>query len=433
MEGQALASKLMVELCGARPVGGTIDVGGPGPALKTVRLRDARTAGLLGEAIPRAESAAILERLGFGVAEAGDGLDVTVPPWRRRDVYREADLIEEVARIHGLESLPSTLPSRRDATGRLTVAQRLRRRAQDALVGCGLSEAVGWSFVAPDLADRLTLPATDPRRRAVALVNPLSEDQSVMRTTLLGSLLDALRHNTARGMEDVRLFEYGAVYLAREDNGAEPLPDERQHLAALLTGSLRPASWRESEPPRADFFAAKGVLETLLRALRVEWVVEPAGEPFLHPGRSAAVVVSAERIGWLGELHPVVAAAWDLPQVAGFELDFGALARAATAVPSYEDVTSYPGIRQDLAVVLADTVPAGEVVGVVREAGGALLRAAEVFDVYRGAQVGEGRVSLALRLEFRAADRTLTDEEVTAPREKIVAALADKLGGEIRA
>jgi phenylalanyl-tRNA synthetase beta chain len=433
MEAQAVASKLMIELCGARPVGGTIDVGGPGPALKTVRLRDARTEGLLGKAIPRAESAAILERLGFDVAEAPDGLDVTVPPWRRRDVYREADLIEEVARIHGLETLPSTLPSRHDATGRLSVPQRLRRRAEDALTGCGLHEAVGWSFVAPDMADRLTLPATDPRRRAVTLLNPLSEDQSVMRTALLGTLLDALRHNIARRMEDVRLFEYGAVYLAREGNGAEPLPDERQHLAALLTGELRPASWRESQPPRADFFAAKGVLAALMNTLRVEWAVEPADEPFLHPGRSAAVLAGGERIGWLGEIHPSVAATWDLAQTAGFELEFGALARAATPVPNYEDVTSYPAIRQDLAVVVADTVPAGDVVGVVRDAGGKLLRAAEVFDVYRGAQVGEGRVSLALRLEFRAPDRTLTDEEAAAPRERIVAALKDKLGGEIRA
>lgn len=475
MEGQAVASRLMVELCGARPVGGTIDVGGwagPAPA-RTVRLRDARTAGLLGTAIERDEAATILARLGFDAAQAPDGLDVTVPSWRRGDVYREADLIEEVARIHGLDTLPITLPSRRGATGRLTVAQRLRRRAEDALAGCGVSEAVGWSFTAPDLPDRLTLPAADPRRRAVTLVNPMSEDQSSMRTTLLGSLLGSVRHNRARGMEDVRLFEYGAVYLAREGNGSEPLPDERQHLGAVLTGALRPGSWREAEPPRAGFFAAKGVLAAVMDALRIEWKVEAAAEPFLHPGRSAAVLVRGgrdgagperaapgaadppsdgsgptaagpaeaapageagwTRAGWLGELHPAVADAWDLPSAAGFELDFGALARAAVAVPTYEDVTSYPAVRQDLAVVVAETVPAGDVVGVVREAGGSLLRAADVFDVYRGAQVGEGRVSLALALEFRAPDRTLTEDEVAARREKIVAALAERLGGEIRA
>ena len=447
LEGQAIATRLMVELCGARPVGGTIDVyaeaARASAAPVTLRLREARVAGLLGAAVPRAEQVELLERLGFGVAEAADGLDVTVPHWRRGDVTREADLVEEVARLWGLEKLPVTLPSRRGATGRLTPEQRLRRRAEDALVGAGLNEILGWSFAAPDLVDRLGLPAGDPRRNVVALRNPMSEDQSVLRTTLLGSLLDVVRRNRAREAGDVRVWELGAIYLARDTaardgNGRVPgldrLPDERRHLAAVLSGRLRPASWRDPEPPLADLYAVKGVLGVLLGALRVPWSVEPAREPFLHPGRAARVLVGdGEPAGWLGELHPSVAAAWDLEGGAGFELDFDVLARAAVAVPDYEDLISFPAVRQDLAVVVAAGVPAAAVTAVVRKAAGPLLRRAEVFDVYRGAQVGEGRASLALRLEFRAGDRTLTDEEVAGRREAIVAALARELGGELRA
>jgi phenylalanyl-tRNA synthetase beta chain len=441
LDGQALAHRLMVELCGARVSGGTVDIGGPGPAPPTLRLRDARVSGLLGADVPRADSARILSALGFGVRDAHDGLDVDVPVWRRADVTREADVIEEVARLWGLEKLPVTLPSRRGTTGRLSPGQRLLRRAEDALVGAGVFEAVGWSFAAPDLPDRLRIPAGDPRHDAVRLRNPMSEDQSTLRTTLLGSLLDSLRRNGARGMHDVRLFEYGGVYLAGERTGEKtvveqrsaPLPEERTHLAALLTGAVRPATWRDSEPQDVDFFAAKAVLAALLDALRVPWSVERAAEPFLHPGRSARVLVAGEPAGWLGEVHPAVAADWDLGTVAGFELDWATVEPHAVTVPRHADVTSFPSVRQDLAVIVPDDVPAAEVVAVVRAAGGALLRSAEVFDVYRGAQVGEGRASLALRLDFGAGDRTLTDEEVAQRREKIVAALAERLGGELRA
>ena len=439
LEGQAVATQLMIELCGARPVGGTIDVGGPGPEPLALRLRDARTERLLGAPVPRADAARILAALGFGVAEADDGLDVRVPAWRRADVTREADLIEEVARIWGLDKLPPTLPSRRGAVGRLAPEQRLRRRAEDALTGAGLSEAVGWSFTSPEVARRLGLPGD-----AVVLENPMSEDQSVMRTTLAGSLLDALRRNRSRGFEDVRLFEYGAVYLPPGGDAAptgnpwypvrDPaLPSERTRLGALMTGRVRPASWGDPEPPGTDFFAAKAVLATLLDALRAEWDVAPGSpQPFLHPQRAATVRIAGAEAGWLGELHPSVAAAWDLEGVAGFELDLGALAPAARAVARYEDLTSFPAIRQDLAVVVPGDVPAARVLEVIRRAGGALLRDAAVFDVYRGAQVGEGRASLAVRLEFRAPDRTLTDEEVAERRAKIVAALADQVGGELR-
>jgi phenylalanyl-tRNA synthetase beta chain len=215
--------------------------------------------------------------------------------------------------------------------------------------------------------------------------------------------------------------------------GEQRIPDERSHLGDLLTGAARPAGWDQPRPPKVDVFAAKGVLEAVLGALRVDWSVQPASRPFLHPGRGADILVSGQVAGWLGELHPTVAAHWDLDGAAGFELDMPMVLRAADEVPIYRDLTSFPSVRQDIAVAVAEDVPAARVLEVVRAAAGDLLEHAEVFDVYRGAQVGEGRMSLALRLEFRAPDRTLTDEDVAERREAIVAALRDELGGELRA
>jgi phenylalanyl-tRNA synthetase beta chain len=446
LEGLASSSVLMTEVVGATLLDGTIDVGRRSGDPVMVRLRDSRVSGLLGQAVPRQRSGEILEALGFAVSEAEDGLVARVPHFRRHDVTREADLVEEVARIDGLERLPATLPSRRGAVGVLTSAQRLLRRAEDTLTGLGLDEIVGWSFTGRDVNEALGLP------EGIALENPMTEEQSVMRTTLLGSLLEAARHNVRRGAENLWFFEAGDVYLpAHEDqepygDWAPPvgspgwialreqrIPDERSHLGVLLTGAVRPAGWDQPRPPKVDVFAAKGVLEAVLGALRVQWSVQPATRPFLHPGRAADILVDGRVAGWLGELHPTVAARWDLDGAAGFELDMPVVLRAADEVPIHRDLTSFPSVRQDIAVAVADDVPAAEVLDVVRGAAGNLLEHAEVFDVYRGAQVGEGRMSLALRLEFRAPDRTLTDEEVAERREAIVTALREKLGGELRA
>jgi phenylalanyl-tRNA synthetase beta chain len=437
LEAQAVATRLLVELCGATVRPGTLDVAGPAGwdrANQVIRLRDARVPALLGAEIPRARSAEILTALGFATADAGDGLDVTVPHFRRNDVTREADLIEEVARIDGVDKLPATLPLRRGAAGRLTPWQRLRRTAADTLAGAGLHEVIGWSWSAPDLADRLRLPDGDPLRQAIAVENPMSAEHGLLRTTLLGGLLDVTRHNVTRGIADVAIFESGAVFNRSDDQ----LPHEPHMLGALLTGAVRRPTWTESQPPQADFFAAKGVLAHLLDTLRVTWRVEPGSEPFLHPGRSAQVLVCPHGggdevvVGWLGELHPSVAADWDLERTAGFMLDLNVAIAAVPGPALYEDYTSFPEVRQDLAVVLDDTVPAAEVVRVVREAGGPLLADAEVFDVYRGAQVGEGKVSLAVRLAFRSSERTLTDEEVAQRRGAIEEALSG-LGGSLRA
>jgi len=429
-DAQAVSTRLMLDLAGARLVPGTIDVGGEGPPPKTIRLREAQVERLLGAPISRARCAEILNALEFATVDADDGLDVTVPTFRRADVTREADLIEEVARLDGLDKLPVTLPSRHGASGLLTARQRFRRGAVDALAAQGLNEIVGWSFAHPDVAERLRLGAEHPLRRTVTLANPLSTDLSVLRTTLLGSLLDVTRHNRARGLGNVRLFEAGAVYLATEPG---ELPREPYHVGALLTGTVRPPSWRDGHPPAVDFFAAKGVLAGLLDSLRVDWRLEPGHEPFLHPGRSAWIHIGSAVAGWLGEIHPLVAAQWDLRDaVAAFELDLDAVPEPATTL--YREVSGFPDVREDIAVVVPDHVTAAQLLALVRHAGGRLLAGAEVFDVYRDPErIGEGNVSLALRLTFRAADRTLTDEEVAERRVAIAEAVADQVGGRIRA
>ncbi len=450
MYAQTVATQLMVELCGATVRDGTIDVAWEPEPAQTIKLREHRVEAILGMPVPRVRQAEILRALDFDVCELGEpALEVTVPAVRREDVTREADLIEEVARVHGLEALPTTLPARRGAYGRLSPEQQLRRRAVDALVGRGLYEAVGWTFTPPGLYDRLRLPEGDERKRAATLENPLSEDQSTLRTMLLGSLLDVASHNSARGMGDVRIFEVGNCFVLADESGPSGDGDEaaaamgarglretgvveRCSLGVLLSGSVMPATWGAPDPPKADLFAVKAILEALGAALRVEVECQAATQPFLHPGRAATVLCEGEEIGWLGELHPLVAREWGIEGAAATELSLDRLIARAYGQNLYQDVISYPGLRLDLAVVLPEDVPAVRATEMVRTAGGDLLDAVEVFDVYTGAQVGEGKRSLALSLSFRAPDRTLTDADVAPLRERIVQAL-EELGGELRA
>ncbi|MBS1880675.1 MAG: phenylalanine--tRNA ligase subunit beta [Actinobacteria bacterium] len=445
MRAQRIASRLLVELCDAKLVPGTIDVAASPPPAITLPLRAARVRGLLGMEIAQEDQIAYLERLGFGVAVEGDDLAVTVPPDRHHDVTREVDLIEEVARVHGLdEHLPTTLPAVGERVGRLSRPQRLRRRAEDSLRDLGFDQIVSWSFTDPGEAERLRIPADDLRAKPVRLANPLSEEQSAMRTTLLGSLLDSAARNAARGAQRVALYELGSVYLEEPPPAAGgPLagdfPGERAapvreplRIGAIALGSLAPASWRGAAVP-ADFFALKGVAEALAGQLRVELGFAPGEQPFLHPGRTAAVSVGGAAAGWLGEVHPLVCRAWDVPAAVAFELEAAPLLAASTAgEEGYEDVTTFPAALRDIAVVVAEEVPAERVRATVLAAGGELLRSARVFDLYEGEQLGEGRKSLALGLELRAPDRTLTDDEVDGVRDAIVAALGAELGGQLR-
>ncbi len=446
IRAQRVASRLICELAGAQLVPDTIDVATEAPVPHVVTLRGTRTESLLGAPIDRDEAAEHLTRLGFEVEPVGEAdLRAEITPERHFDVSREVDLIEEVARLHGLDKLPRTLPVHGERRGELSRDQRLRRRAEDAMCDLGFDQAIGWGLVSSRLADHLRLPADDPRRTAaVRIANPLSEADAQMRTTLLGGLLDAARYNLARGAEGVALHELGRIHLADPAPveggiaagafpGDLPAPDrEPLRLAALLVGPLAPPAWRGDSPP-GDFFALKGVLEALGDRLGVGVALEPAPQPFLHPGRAAAIVVEAAGAGWIGELHPAVAAEWDLPGGTAFELDLApVIAASRSGEEFYEDVTTHPAVLQDLAVAVSEDVPAEQVRATVAAAGGELLRSVRIFDLYRGEQVGAGRKSLALRLEFRAPDRTLTDEEVAGHREEIARAL-EEIGASLRA
>jgi phenylalanyl-tRNA synthetase beta chain len=432
MYAQALATRLMIELCGATVVPGTIDVGdrseiGQQASARAIHLREARVRAILGVPVARERQEEILQALDFETSQAPDGLDVGVPPLRRADVTREADLIEEVARIDGLEKLPATLPPRRPA-GLLSHEQRLRRRAVDALVGRGLYEVVGWTFTSPATLARLRLPGEDPRSTSVALENPLSEDQSLLRTTLFGSLLDIAAHNATRGTSDMQLFEVGTVFRV-----ADATIVEHSALAILLAGRLTPADWRAPESPTADLFAAKAMLEALAEALRVpDLSFTPEAQPFLHPGRSATMLLGETQAGWLGELHPLVAESWGLAGVACLEIDFDLLIAHALR-PKYVDLVDYPVVLRDLAVGVAEEIPSGEVVRAIRDVAGELLVDVQVFDVYIGSQAGPGNKSIAMHLKFQAPDRTLTDDEVKLLIDRILRHLHETFGAAYRA
>jgi phenylalanyl-tRNA synthetase beta chain len=437
MAAQRLAAQLMVELCGARLVPGTIDVYPEPKQPQTVQLRPERIEKLIGVAVPDDEARGILERLGFAITAGSDGAwTVDVPYWRQVDVYREADLIEEVARVYGLEKVPTTLPARRAAIGRLTDEQRLVRLVEDELRDHGLYEVIAWSMTSPETLAKVRLGDVPVLR----LANAMSEDLSVMRPLLLPGLLDAARYNAARGRTDIALFESAHVYRPSGplEGGSTTSPDgalpsaERHHLGALVTGRGA-RGWRTQGAP-VDFFRAKGLVEAVLQAAGVDWWAEPGERPFLHPGRSATILAGDDerKLGWIGELHPLVAREWDLDNAVAFELDLELLAELAPGPAQFVPVSAFPPVIQDIAVVVPEEVAAGDVEAAIAEGGGELLARVSLFDVYRGEQTGAGNKSLAIRLEFQAPDRTLTDDEVAGVRALIEDRLAE-LGGRLRA
>jgi phenylalanyl-tRNA synthetase beta chain len=384
-----LASRMIVDLAGARMTG-HVDVHSGLPERPVVRLRTERTNDVIGLAVETQEQREILEKFGFDISA---DWEVTVPTWRARDVTREIDLIEEVARAI-LGRVPYTMPLRRHVRGHLTQAQRLRRLVEDVLVGMGFSEAYTWSLV-----------PSDPDPEAIRLPNPMTSDQAVLRTTLLPGLIDAARTGLDAGVEDLLLFEIARVYLPT----GEQLPNERWRLGGILQG---------------DYADVKGALETLYGALHLELRVRRGSHSLLHPGKAAETDA-----GWLGELHPsVLQGTWG-----AFELDLKTLFEQVPERLVYEDVITYPDVRQDIAIAVDEDVEVGALVEAAHHAAGPLLREARVFDVYRGEQVGTERKSVAIHLAFQSPERTLTDEEAAGLRGRIVAALAERFGAELRA
>lgn len=428
LEVQKIAAGLMTELTGATLVSETIDVAGETSRPAPIELSASRLAGLLGSAIPVARCAEILRRLEFDVEERADGLTATPPHFRAADVTREADLIEEIARIDGVDNIPATLPAARNAIGRLSPQQKLKRRIEDLLAANGYAEAITWSFTSEAQLAKLSPGGTAVESQLLAIANPLSEELAVMRPLALPGLLQAAQHNVARGAEAVRMFEIGAVYA-----GTAEQPLEHTAVALLLCGSATAESWRE-DAEAADFYALKGVIEAVCDYAGAEAVfdsIDAEAHPYVIPGRAARLTVGEAELGWIGELHPLVAKQFDLPETVVAELSLQALAAQLPEPVTYEQISTFPPAREDIAIVVDAGRLASDVLEVVRGAAGALLTGAEVFDVYEGEQVGEGKKSLAVRLTYSAPDRTLTDDEVTAARAKITQQL-ESIGGALR-
>ncbi|MCU0301356.1 MAG: phenylalanine--tRNA ligase subunit beta [Candidatus Nanopelagicales bacterium] len=445
----ARAAALLIELGGATYVGvSRVDVV---PAATPLRIPVDLPARVSGLAISGERALARLEAVGAAVVADGDALVVTPPPWRP-DLTDPYDLVEEVVRLEGYQHLPSTMPHTRAGYG-LTAGQRLRRRVGRALAASGLVEVLSYPFVGVGDLDALGVPADDPRRELVRLANPISDEAPFLRTTLLPGLVAAARRNLSRGAADLALAEVGPVFRgAHVGTHPEPprpsvagrpsdedvaalhdlLPDQPRHVAGLLTGERDRAGWWGGGR-RADWSDALAVVRELAEELGVAIEVASAALLPWHPGRCAAVSVAGTVIGHAGELHPRVVEALDLPpRTVAFELDLDALLAEVPATAAGPTISTMPVAKEDLAVVVAADVPAERVRAALLRGGGALLESVRLFDTYEGAQVGEGRRSLAFALRMRAPDRTLSAAEVAEVREAALAAAQAECGAVLR-
>jgi phenylalanyl-tRNA synthetase beta chain len=422
----ARAARLLTEVAGARVSAAEVDRYPAPVERRSIVLRPHRTPKLLGVDIPADRQVRHLQSIGIEAVEAEGAIQAVVPTWRP-DVTREVDLVEEVVRLHGLDRVPSSLPPGR--AGALNEAQRFDRRLRRTLAGLGLREAWTESFLGPKELDDLGLAEDHPTRKLVRLMNPMAEEKPGLRTTLLPGLLRAAAHNAAHRAEGFALFEIARVYEPAEDE----LPVEAPVLGAVLSGRRRPQSWQGPAGPW-DFFAAKGVVEAALRSLGLPppAFAPASGMPF-HPTRAATVSVAGTVAGAFGEVHPEVCDRFGVYEgTVAFELSLPPLLAAMPPRVKVEDLPRFPPLLLDLAVVVDEGVSAESVTEIVREVGAPDVASARLFDLYRGEQLPEGRKSLAFALEIRAADRTLTDEEAVAVRDRIVAALSERVGAEIR-
>ncbi|MEW1684470.1 phenylalanine--tRNA ligase subunit beta [Streptomyces sp. T12] len=443
---------LLVLLAGGTAEAGVTEVVAPS-APHTITMAADHPDKVAGVAYGRETVVRRLQEVGCDVY-GQDELIVTVPSWRP-DLTDPNDLAEEVIRLEGYENLPSTLP--RPPAGRgLTGRQRLHRRIGRALAGAGYVEAPNYPFVSEQVFDQLGLDAEDPARRVVKLVNPLSDEEPALRTSLLPGLLAALRRNDGRGSHDLALFETGLVFQPRDTakvaadlsvdrrpstddiaalNAA--LPDQPRHVAVVMAGAREQAGWWGKGRP-ADWADAVEAARTVAREAGAELGIRKGQYGPWHPGRCAeltATVDGAERVvGHAGELHPRVLKALGLPgRACAMELDLDVLERIGDTVPQAPSISTFPVATQDVALVVDAFVPAADVEAALREGAGELLESIRLFDVYENAeQLGEGRKSLAYALRFRADDRTLTVDEASAAREAAVALATDRTGAVLR-
>jgi len=416
--GADRACRLMAEWCGATVLRGVLEVGGA-PPRRRIAMRVSRATALIGYPVGTAEATEVFDRLGMASAALDDDrIEVEVPGYRV-DLEREVDLIEEVVRIQGYERVGSTLPAVRQAGGQTPTSVFLGR-IRRSLVRVGLREVRLIPFVSDADLER------HGDGDAIRVTNPLAADEGWLRTRLLPGLLKAVRRNANRQVPSVGLFEVGNVFRLLQGR-----PEERPAAGFAMHG-IADLGWTGGS--RAyDFFDAKGAIEALMADLGVPWSLgEPPGPP-MHPGRSATVIVGGEAVGVVGELHPRVVADLDLAgRVAVGEVLVEPLMRHAAASLQAREVPRFPPVRRDLAFVVDRSVPAGSVEQALREAAGELLGSCRLFDVFSGPPLPEGTKSLAYSVDFRAPDRTLTDEEAEAAVGAIVERLRRDLGAELR-
>ena len=425
------AAAMIAELGGGVVLAGRLDVY-PAPRAPTnVTLRPARVGAVLGSPVSAEESARVLEGLGFRKAGGDASAVVYEVPLSRNDVTIEEDLIEEIARVRGYELISPSLPSGLSELSPSRPLGQVERRVRSAMAGQGYDEVVNYSFVAA-----AELAAVGALEGAIAIGNPLSEEQSVMRTTLLPSLVVNVRRAARHQAEGVRFYELARSYRPHPEGGrgAVPVAIETYELAGVVWGARDgQRSWSGKEL-RADFYDAKAAVEGVLKALHIEGAVfEPLESAWYHPRAAATVRVGPTRIGTIGELHPKAARRLDAP--AGtflFQLDVGALMALTTLVPQAAAISKYPKVLRDLAVVVPQSMASDAVRAVILEVGKPLVRDATVFDVYVGPQVGEGKKNLAYGLSYSASDHTLTDAEVNEAHQRIVAEVTARLGGALR-
>lgn len=430
----AFAAALMAQVSGGVVCPGVVDAYGKVTEPRQLTLRVKRCQGMLGEAIPAQEMTDILERLGCVVAETdeADVLAVTAPTFRP-DLEREVDLYEEILRLYGMDRIPATLPGGRGRLGTRSEEQRKMDVVNNTMRACGVNETMTYSFADPKDLEKLRMDASD-LGVAVELLNPLNSDQSIMRQTIIPGLLRSVAYNQSRGVKNIQLYETGTVFFGAE---GKLQPKERQKLACVLAGAMGEGGWNVSPAP-FDFFDGKGVVESLVRELAIPKlrfkVLDADQAPHLQPGRAAQVLSGGTVLGWLGEIHPLAAAAFEAEApVVAFELDLDALLKSSQLCRPYVDVPSFPAVTVDVAFVVDESVTHETLLQRITSAGGKLLESAQLFDVYRDQdRLGAGKKSMAYALAYRAADRTLTGEEVEKAHAKLIKKVCGATGAQVR-
>ncbi|SDH75513.1 phenylalanine--tRNA ligase subunit beta [Alteribacillus bidgolensis] len=427
-EASARAAYLLERYAGGTVLEGTVENDFRSDKKRVIETEPEQLNKLLGMDLSQEDILSIFRRLRFSVQTKGNRISVEVPT-RRPDLKIEEDLAEEVARLYGYDYIPTTLPAGVTTPGSLSPEQKNRRKIRRYLEASGLHEAITYSLTSPEKASRFLLkevPGT------VTVSMPMSEERSTMRTSLIPHLLDTVQYNRNRQINDSSMFELGSVFIG-EAGELTQQPEEKKVLAAAVTGTWEIHLW-QGEKKKTDFFVVKGILEGLFDELGVLDNIQfvPSSRKELHPGRSADIVLNGRSVGFTGQVHPSVEKEWDIKETYIFQLDLDAILAAETEELSYAVLPRYPSISRDIALVVDQNVPAGDVQRVIEEAGGPLLKQVTLFDVYEGENLEAGKKSLAFSLVYLDPERTLTDEEVTKTHDQVLSQLTEKVQAVLR-